>query len=479
MKENLRKTSIICTLGPSSEDILEDMIKTGMNIARINFSHGDAEEQREKVRKFKEARAKLGVSASLILDTQGPEIRIGKFDIEYTNGIKLEKDDEIVLTGDNVLGNPKVLPISYKELYKDVKKDINILIDDGAIILKVVKVENKNIYCIVEEGGIVKERKSINVPGIILKLPALKEKDINDILFGISENFDYIAASFVRNRKDVLAIRKLLDENGGEDIQIIAKIENQEGIDNLDSILEVADAIMVARGDLAVEIPFEEVPFHQKRMIKKANSLGKPVVIATQMLESMTQNIKPTRAEVSDVANAVYDRASTIMLSGETAVGKYPLECIKTMSQIAKNVEKNINYWDRLNLDSEDKKYNTLDEKTSYITVSTAKKVEADAIMAYTYTGKSIKQIAGLGPKCPIFVVTDNIKTYNQLALVWNVIPIYVEKKKTIDEIIEEGISRLIQNDVITKGDTLYITGGKDFLKNATQSKRIGGIAII
>ena len=356
MKENLRKTSIICTLGPSSEDILEDMIKTGMNIARINFSHGDAEEQKEKVRKFKEARAKLGVSASLILDTQGPEIRIGKFDSEYVNGIKLEKDNEIILTGEDILGNPKIIPISYKELYEDVKKNINILIDDGAIILKIVKIEDKNIYCIVEEGGILKERKSINVPGIKLKLPSLKDKDINDILFGISENFDYIAASFVRNRKDVLAIRKLLDENGGEDIQIIAKIENQEGIDNLDSILEVADAIMVARGDLAVEIPFEEVPFHQKRMIKKANDLGKPVVIATQMLESMTQNIKPTRAEVSDVANAVYDRASTIMLSGETAVGKYPLECIKTMSQIAKNVEKNINYWDRLKLDSEDKK---------------------------------------------------------------------------------------------------------------------------
>lgn len=478
MKSNLRKTRIICTIGPASENILEEMLMAGMNVARINFSHGGKEEQQEKVERFKAIREKLNISASLMLDTQGPDIRTGMFKEEIKDGVSLKDGDNIILTGRDVICDGKTFSITYKELAKDIEVGTMILVDDGLMQLEVKDIQDLDIYAQVKVGGVIKQRKSINVPGVKLNMPGLKQKDIDDLLYGIEAGFDYIAASFTRNKDDVMQIRKVLDENGGKDIQIIAKIENQEGIDNIDEILECADGIMVARGDLAVEVPFEEVPYFQKLMIQKANNAGKIVVIATQMLESMTNNPRPTRAEASDVANAVYDGTSAVMLSGETAMGRYPLNCIITMSNIVKNVEEHIKSFEPSKIDNKNK-YETLDEKSTYITVATAKHIGADVILAYTHTGESVQKIAGMKPTCPIFVITDNKKTYNQLALVWNVMPILIEGITDIDAIIEEGIKRLKDNNVLDKGDTVYITGGKDFIKEATRSKRIGGIAII
>ena len=383
---------------------------------------------------------------------------------------------EIILTNDDRLADGKYFSISYKELWKDVKPGSTILIDDGALVLKVEKIENEQIFCKAVNNAILKERKSINVPGAILRLPALKEKDINDLLYGIEAGFDYIAASFIRNENDIKAIRDLLKENGGERIKIIAKIENQEGIENIESIIDAADGVMVARGDLAVEIPYEEAPFYQKQMIKVAKRLGKPVIVATQMLESMSSNPNPTRAEVSDVANAVYDVTSAVMLSGETAAGKYPVECVKAMNKIARNAEQHINYAKRLRLD--EREYETLDDKIAEITVSTAHKIGADAIVTYTKTGRSVEKLAGFGAVSPILAITDDKKTYNQLSLIWNVTPLLVKSKETITKTIEEGIHIFKEKGIIENGDLLYLAGGREYLSGVKESKRIGGIVI-
>ena len=476
MKKDIRKTNIVCTIGPASEFRIKELIEAGMGVARINFSHGGKEEQQEKVERIKKIREEMGVPLAIMLDTQGPEIRLGRFSKDIDEKQHITEGMEIILTNDDRLADGKYFAISYKELWKDVKPGSTILIDDGALILKVEKIENEQIFCKAVNNAILKERKSINVPGAILRLPALKEKDINDLLYGIEAGFDYIAASFIRNENDIKAIRDLLKENGGERIKIIAKIENQEGIENIESIINAADGVMVARGDLAVEIPFEEAPFYQKQMIKIAKRLGKPVIVATQMLESMSSNPNPTRAEVSDVANAVYDVTSAVMLSGETAAGKYPVECVKAMDKIARNAEQHINYAKRLRLD--EREYNTLDEKIAEITVSTAHKIGADAIVTYTKTGRSVETLAGFGAVCPILAITDDKKTYNQLALIWNVTPLLVESKETITKTIENGIHEFKENGIVEDGDLLYLAGGREYIKGVKESKRIGGIVI-
>ena len=335
----MRKTKIVCTIGPASEttETLKELIKAGMNVARINFSHGGFEEQAEKVNNVKAAREELGVPVALMLDTKGPEIRIGKL---QDGKVMLEEGSKISLVTEEILGDSTKVTVSYKDLYKEVSIGTIILIDDGSIETKVSKIEGTSIICDVTHGGMLGSRKSINVPGLSLNLPSLTEKDIKDIKDGIKAGFDFIAASFVRKAQDVYDIRNLLKENGGENIRIISKIENREGIDNFDEILEASDGIMVARGDLSVEIPMEEVPIRQKEFIRKCNRAGKPVITATQMLESMTHSPRPTRAEVNDVANAVYDMANYVMLSGETATGEYPIECVETMSRICEAVEK-------------------------------------------------------------------------------------------------------------------------------------------
>lgn len=335
----MRKTKIICTLGPAVDkpETLKRLMLAGMNVGRINFSHGNYQDQEERIENFKKVREEVGKNVALMLDTKGPEIRIGKFE----NGeIWLEPNDTFTLKAEDVIGNKNHVSITYKNLYNEVNIGTVILINDGLIKVKVTAIEGTDIICKVIDGGKLTNTKSINIPGMEINLTNPTEKDIEDIKFGIKVGFDCIAASFIRCAQDILNIRNVLSENGGENIKIIAKIENRQGIDNFDEILEVADGIMVARGDLGVEIPMEEVPIRQKEIIRKCNRIGKPVIIATQMLESMTNNPRPTRAEVNDVANAVYDMANYVMLSGETATGKYPIECVETMSRICEAVEK-------------------------------------------------------------------------------------------------------------------------------------------
>lgn len=335
----MRKTKIICTLGPAVDkpETLKRLMLAGMNVGRINFSHGNYQDQEERIENFKKVREEVGKNVSLMLDTKGPEIRIGKFE----NGeIWLEPNDTFTLKAEDVIGNKNYVSITYKNLYNEVNIGTIILINDGLIKVKVTDIKGTDIICKVIDGGKLTNTKSINIPGMEINLTNPTEKDIEDIKFGIKVGFDCIAASFIRSAQDILNIRNVLKENGGDNIKIIAKIENRQGIDNFDDILEVADGIMVARGDLGVEIPMEEVPIRQKEIIRKCNRIGKPVIIATQMLESMTSNPRPTRAEVNDVANAVYDMANYVMLSGETATGKYPIECVETMSRICEAVEK-------------------------------------------------------------------------------------------------------------------------------------------
>ena len=474
----MKKTKIICTLGPAVDnpEVLEKLILAGMDVARINFSHGNYQDQEPRIENFKKVREKVGRSVALLLDTKGPEIRIGKFE----NGrIELNPGDTFTLVNEEILGNQEKVSITYKNLCNEVEKGTIILINDGLIKIEVQEIKGTNIICKVIDGGELTNTKSINIPGMAINLPSPTKKDIEDITFGVKAGFDYIAASFVRTAQDVLNIRKVLEENGGEHIKIISKIENRQGIDNFDEILAVSDGIMVARGDLGVEIPMEEVPIRQKEFISKCNKAGKPVVIATQMLESMIHNPRPTRAEVSDVANAVYDMASCIMLSGESAMGEYPVECVKTMVKICEAIEGSIKYWKRFkkkerDCDNEDYEYNL-----NYSTCSTAMDLCAKAIFAYTDTGRTAKMIAGFMPQCPIYVITSNKEIERQLSLVWNTYTILVEPKESIDEMIDDGVRLAKERSFITEGDIVVIAGGASILaghKHAKLNKTIGGV---
>lgn len=479
MKEVLRKTNIIGTIGPASdnEEMFTKLVQAGLNVARINFSHGGYEENAEKIATIKRVREKLNKPVALLLDTKGPEIRTGKLE-SGDEKVTIEEGQEFTFVHDDILGNNTKTTISYKDLYKDVKPGAKILVDDGAIEFEVISVEGKDIKCKAINTAKLGSRKTMNVPGLKLNLPALAQKDIEDITNGIKAGFDFIAASFVRRASDVQAIRELLNNNGGEHVKIISKIESQEGIDNFEEILELSDGIMVARGDMGVEIPMEQVPIVQKHFIKRCNQVGKPVVTATQMLESMTSNPRPTRAEVSDVANAVYDVTSCIMLSGECAMGKYPVECVETMVKISKSIESTVNYWKRFNkkdfkkIDSED-----LERNIAYTTCVTAEQLKADAIVAYTHKGDSVRYIAGMGPGCPIFAITDNEVTFYQLSVAWNVMPILIKDGKTIEDTIQKGIEELEKSSMLEKGDKIVLAGGSKILPNATENKVIGGVA--
>ena len=479
MKEVLRKTNIIGTIGPASEseEMFTKLVEAGLNVARINFSHGGYEENAEKIATIKRVREKLNKPVALLLDTKGPEIRTGKLE-SGDEKVTIEEGQEFTFIHDDIVGNNTKTTITYKDLYKDVKPGAKILVDDGAIEFEVVSVEGKDIKCKALNTAKLGSRKTMNVPGLKLNLPALAPKDIEDITNGVKAGFDFIAASFVRRASDVEAIRELLNKNGGEHVKIISKIESQEGIDNFEEILELSDGIMVARGDMGVEIPMEQVPIVQKHFIKRCNQVGKPVVTATQMLESMTSSPRPTRAEVSDVANAVYDVTSCIMLSGECAMGKYPVECVKTMVKISKAIEGTVNYWKRFNkkdfkkIDSED-----LERNIAYTTCVTAEQVNADAIVAYTHKGDSVRYIAGMGPGCPIFAITDNESTFYQLSVAWNVTPILVKDGKTIEDTIQKGIAELEKTSMLEKGDKIVLAGGSKILPDAAENKVIGGVA--
>ena len=454
MINNIKKTKIVCTLGPASEneETLRELIKNGLNVCRLNFSHGSHEEHKGRMDLVKKLREELNMPTAILLDTKGPEIRTGKFDVPE---VFLEEGQTFTITMKDVIGDKERCTVSYKGLANDVKPGDTILIDDGLVGLTVKEVNNDDIVCEVQNSGIVKNHKGVNVPGVKVNLPAITEKDRSDIEFGIEQGIDFIAASFVRKVSDVLAIREILEENNADHIKIISKIENQEGVENLDEIIEVSDGIMVARGDLGVEIPTEEIPVVQKLMIKKCNEAGKPVITATQMLDSMIRNPRPTRAEVTDVANAIYDGTDAIMLSGETAAGKYPVEAVKTMATIAKRAEETM----RNRIDKINKSKNVTDA-ISYATCTTAMDLEAKAILSSTASGHTARMVSKFRPDCPIVATTSNESVRRQLALTWGVLPLMREKSANIDQVIVNSIEAAKTSNYVSKDDVVVITAG-------------------
>ena len=475
----MRKTKIVCTIGPATKEVetLKKLILAGMNVARINFSHGNYEDQKVYIEN-KKAREELNMPVALLLDTQGPEIRTGVLEQMPVN---LKADDIFTLVNEDIVGNNEKVSVTYKDLYKDIEIGTQILIDDGKIELKVIEIKGKDVVCKVTNGGMLGNRKSINLPGTHVNLPSLKEKDIQDLKDGCMADFDFIAASFVRSAEDVKSIRKVLDENGGKNIQIISKIENQEGIDNLDKIIELSDGIMVARGDLGVEIPYYEVPIMQKKFIQKCNDAGKMVITATQMLDSMTENPNPTRAEISDVANAIFDVTGAIMLSGESAMGKYPVKCVETMNEIATAVEQNIKYWKRFTRREHDLTDMNYEFNLSHSVTSTAMEMKAKAIFAYTETGNTPRMVASFLPSCPIYALTSNEKTYRQLSLSWDTTPILVKEKTKPNDVISAGIEEAKMKGYVQEGDIVVIAGGASIVSSKemgedAMNRTIGGV---
>ncbi len=474
MRTDLRKTKIVGTIGPSSEKILKELFEAGLNVCRINYSHGSYDEQEWKTNEIIRLREEMDLPIPMIVDMQGPEIRTGMLVTGKNEKIPLEDGQKFVLVNEDIIGDKDKVSVTYKELYKDVVPGTKILIDDGAIELRVDEIVDKDIHCTVIHGNPLGSRKTMNLPGTIIRLPALKEKDINDLKTACEHEYDFVAISFARNLDDIAQVRKVLDENGGKDIQIITKVENVEGLSNMEDIVKAADAQMIARGDMATETDFTEPPIMQKKFIKLSNKSNKPAITATQMLESMMSNPLPTRAEASDVANAIYDRTSAIMLSGECAMGKYPLECVKTMDKIAKRVEPEVHYWKRFD-ENKNVELENLEDNIAYSTCVIAKNTNADAIVCYTHTGNSARRLSGMGAGCPILAITDNKRTFRQLGLSWNVFPVYVEAKEDIDKTVEAGIAKLKEKQILENGDKVILAGGHSFVDGVKTSKMIGG----
>ena len=456
----MRKTKIVCTIGPASESIekLVQLIEAGMNVARLNFSHGNHEEHAARIRNIREATEKTGKQVAILLDTKGPEIRTNNME---NDSIELTAGNEVTISMEEVLGTPEKFSITYEGLLYDVQAGSRILLDDGLIGLEVLKIDEtkKEIHTKILNSGTLKNKKGVNVPGVSVNLPGITEKDEKDILFGIEQGIDFVAASFVRRASDVLEVRELLQQNGADYIQIIPKIENQEGVDRLDEILEVADGLMVARGDLGVEIPAEEVPLVQKDMIKKCNNAGKPVITATQMLDSMQRNPRPTRAEASDVANAIFDGTDAIMLSGETAAGTYPVEAVQTMHNIASRAETALNYRDILTRNSKVDRHNVTDAIGESV-AHTALNLNAGAIITPTESGHTARMISKYRPKAPIIAVTSKEDVSRRLALVWGVYPQMGPKAETTDDMLQTAIDQSLESGIVSHGDLVVITAG-------------------
>ena len=453
-----KKTKIVCTIGPASEsiDTLKELIKSGLNVCRLNFSHGNYEEHGKRIDNIKAARNEMKLPIAILLDTKGPEIRTGKFSSPEVN---LVEGQNFIITMEDVLGDETKCTVSYKELVNDVKPGNQILIDDGLVGLAVKEIKGQEILCIVQNAGTIKDNKGVNVPNVKINLPAITPKDKKDIEFGIEQGIDFIAASFVRKASDVLAIREILEEHNATNIQIISKIENQEGVDNIDEILEVSDGLMVARGDLGVEIPTEDIPIVQKELIKKCNILGKPVITATQMLDSMIRNPRPTRAEVTDVANAIFDGTDAIMLSGETAAGKYPLESVKTMASIAIRAEQTLDYEELLKTKVKLRQLN-ITNAISHATCTTAIDLKASAIITATASGYTARMVSSYRPSAPIIAATNSEMVMRQMGLVWGVYPLLAEKGLSTDDVFEKSVQSALDMDYISSGDLVVITAG-------------------
>lgn len=454
----MRKTKIICTMGPAldQDDLLREMLINGMNVARFNFSHGSHQEHLGRVQRVRRLSEALDLPVACLLDTRGPEIRTGHFE---EGSVVLTTGDLLVLSATEAMGNRHLIPVSYELIHEDVQPGSRILIDDGLIELSVQEIVGHEVHCRVMNGGVVSDRKSVNLPNISTRLPSLTEKDIADIAFAAEHDFDFIAASFVRKAADVLEIRKTLNRHHGENIHLIAKIENREGVTNFDEIVKAADGIMVARGDLGVEIPIEEVPMLQKNIIEKCYKIGKPCITATQMLDSMIRQPRPTRAEVSDVANAIIDGTSAVMLSGETSVGHYPLESLQMMDRIARQIEQSIDYWQRFQ-SSRYEMVPSVANAISHATCTTAMDLNAAAIVAVTHSGRTARLISRFRPKCPVIATTVSKRSKRQLCLSWGIFPYLVEEVSSTDAMFELGINKARESGAARDGDVIVITGG-------------------
>ncbi|MDY4063377.1 MAG: pyruvate kinase [Candidatus Limiplasma sp.] len=454
----LRKTKIVCTLGPATEDdaILRAMIQAGMNVARLNFSHGTYEGHAQNIRRIRALSAELHTPVGIMLDTKGPEIRLKTF---RDHRVTLQKGQLFTLCTGDVEGDAEHVSITYADLPADVQPGTTILIDDGLVGLTVEAVSKTEIQCCVNNGGVISDRKGINVPDANLSMPFISRKDREDILFGIQENVDFIAASFTRTEEDILAIRKLLTGNGGKGISIIAKIENMQGVQNIDSILAVSDGVMVARGDLGVEIPLEQIPIIQKMIIRKAYSRGKQIITATQMLDSMIKNPRPTRAEATDVANAIYDGTGAIMLSGETAAGLYPVEAVRTMARIAQVAEASIDYVQRFR-DSVPRPSANITNAISHACCTSAQDLNATAVVTVTKTGFTAKMLSRFRPGCPIIACAPVERVVRQLCLSWGITPLLIEEVTDTDELFERAVDAGIDAGLLHKDDLIVMTAG-------------------
>lgn len=454
----MKKTKIVATIGPASEskEVLRELFKNGVNVCRLNFSHGNHEEHKMRIDIIKKLREELGLPIGIMLDTKGPEIRLGNFS---EGEIELNQGDPFILTTRDILGDQTMVNVTYEGLPKDIKVGNMILIDDGLVELEVLAIKDTEIECVALNNGKLSNHKGVNIPHVEINLPALTDKDRGDIIFGIANDIDFVAASFIRRAEDVTNIRKVLEENNGENIDIISKIENQQGVDNIEEILLASDGIMVARGDLGVEIETEIMPLVQKDLIKRANNAGKPVITATQMLDSMIRNPRPTRAEVTDVANAIFDGTSAIMLSGETAAGKYPIDSLKIMHNIAVKTEEALDYEKLIKIrvgETELTTTNSISRATCY----TAKDLRATAIVTATSSGHTSKAIAKFKPKTPIIAATTTEKVMRKLSLVWGVYPVLAPQSYSTDEVVQNSVEVAIKSGYVNEGDLIVITAG-------------------
>ena len=468
----MRKTKIVCTLGPATNDveIMKQLIHNGMDAARINFSHGTYETHAETIAKLKQAREELNAPIPLILDTKGPEIRVKTF---KEDKVRLEEDATFTLTTREVEGDVNIVSVTYADLPKDVHRGSRILIDDGLIELKVEDITETDVVCKVVNGGVVKSRKGVNLPGVEVNLPSLMEKDIEDLKFGVENGFDIVAASFIRSAEDVLKIRRVLEENGGGQMHIISKIENQQGVENIDKILEASDGIMVARGDLGVEIPPEEVPLVQKILLAKANRIGKPVITATQMLESMVHSPRPTRAEANDVANAIFDGSDAIMLSGETAAGAYPLEAVATMARIALKAESAVDYAAKLANTTEPARVN-ITNAISMAACATAAELKTAAITTVTKSGFTARMISRYRPACPLIASTSDETVWRQMNLIWGCKPMLYTGELPRGGVFDTALEIAVKSGLLKNGDTVVSALGMPLgFSGATNTLRV------
>lgn len=452
----MRKTKIICTLGPSSEsyDVLKEMVQAGMSVARFNMAHGSYEDHQRRIDLVKKVRADLGVPLAIMIDIKGPEVRTGT----VPKPMKVKLGDKFIFTTRDVVGENNICPVTYPSLHLDVFRGGQVLLNDGLLEMRIDNIKGQDIHCTSFGEGEIKDHKNMHFPGVHLSIPFIRDKDRNDMMFAIKNEVEFIAASFVSRASEVKQVRDFINYNGGGKIDIISKIENKEGVDHIDEILAACEGIMVARGDLGVEIPIEQIPSIQKELIKKTHLSGKRVITATEMLESMTYNPRPTRAEISDVANAVYDGTSAVMLSGETAVGKFPVNVVKTMAKVALFTEKNINYYKLFKeLDVDIK---TTPDAVSHSSVNAAFDLKAKAIVVCTHSGSTARFVSRYRPSAPIVSMTTREHVYHQLAMSWGAYPILAAEFESLEELIEKAKDSAMKYGFASSNDTVVITAG-------------------